>query len=291
MLHSRPITGLFRFSLLGGLGLLAFAGSAAVATTPETAAEASLSNLIQTLVVDSIPRDFDNKKDWGKTKRVVNGLSLKNDGDGLKLREHKKEVNDGVWKEYHGTLVDPQQQFHVRLANLHAGAPGHTALQLVLTAQLHGDARVEQWKDGIRLLDATSDADCKLEVTLGCDVAWHWGPGGLLGELIVEPKVTSVDITLLEFRLNHVGKLGGWAAKELGEGLKGTVSHELHQQQPKLVEKINATIEKKKDRLHFSPDQALASGANKIQSLLHLGDSSAPAAAKDTAAVKSAPAR
>jgi hypothetical protein len=271
MLRSRPITGLFYFSLLGGLGLLAFAGSAAVATTPETAAETALSNLIQSLVVESIPRDFDNKKDWGKTKQIFNGLSLKDDGDGLKLRAHKKEVNDGTWREFHGTLVDPQQQFHIRLTNLHAGAPGHTAVQLILTAQLHGTARVEQWKDGLRLLDSTADADCKLEVTLGCDIAWHWNAGGLLGELVVEPKVTSLDIKLLEFRLNRVGKLSGWAAKELGEGLKGTVSHELHQQQPKLLAKINASIEKKKDHLHFSPDQALASGANKIQLLLHLG--------------------
>ena len=120
MLPSRRSLVCSHFSLLGGLGLLAFAGSAAVATTPETAAEASLSNLIQSLVVESIPRNFDNKKDWGKTKQIVNGLSLKNDGDGLKLREHKKEVNDGTWREFHGTLVDPQQQFHIRLANLHA---------------------------------------------------------------------------------------------------------------------------------------------------------------------------
>src|ERR1700761_2008088 len=166
MFRPRSITGLLYVSLFGGLGVLGLTGSAALATPSESAAEAAISSIIQKLVVDSVPRDFDSKKDWGKTTKVVNGLTLKDDGDGLKLRAHKKEVNDGVWKEFHGTLVDPEQQFHVRLENLHQGAPGHSLLQLVLTAQLHGDARIQQWKDGLRLLDSTTDADAKLEVTL-----------------------------------------------------------------------------------------------------------------------------
>jgi hypothetical protein len=238
-----------------------------------TFVEQTLSSMIQSLVVDSIPRDYDNHKDWGKTKPVVNGLKLARGPDGnLQLQEHKKVVNNGLWKEYHVTLLDPQQELQVRLAGLRAGQPGHTLLELVLVAKVRGQARLEDWKDGVKLFTLTSDADCKLEADLGFDVAWSWKPGAVLGDLVVEPKVTTIDIKLLEFQLNKVSKIEGWTARQLGDAIEGTVSHELHQQQPKLVAKINAAIDKKKDKLQFSPDQALSNGIGKLEMLLHPTD-------------------
>ena len=186
--------------------------------------------------------------------------------------EHKKVVNNGLWKEYHVTLLDPQQELQVRLAGLRAGQPGHTLLQLVLVAKVRGQARLEDWKDGLKLFTLTSDADCRLEADLQFDVAWYWKPGSVLGDLVVEPKVTTLDIKLLEFQLNKVSKIEGWTARQLGDAIEGTVSHELHQQQPKLIAKINAAIDKKKDKLHFSPDQALTTGLGKLETLLRPTD-------------------
>ncbi len=240
-----------------------------------TFVEQTLSTMIQSLLVDSIPREYDNHKDWGKTKPIVNGLKLERGPDGLQLMEHKKVVNNGLWKEYHVTLLDPQQELQVRLAGLRAGQPGHTLLQLVLVDKVRGQARLEDWKDGVKLFTLTSDADCKLEADLGFDVAWSWKPGSVLGDLVVEPKVTTLDLKLLEFQLNKVSKIEGWTARQLGDAIEGTVSHELHQQQPRLVAKINAAIDKKKDKLHFSPDQALTSGLGKLETLLRPTDAPA----------------
>jgi len=109
-------------------------------------------------------------------------------------------------------------------------------------------------------------------VSLQFDVAWYWKPGSVLGDLVVDPKVTTLDIKLLEFQLNKLSKLEGWTARQLGDAVEGTISHELHEQQPKLIAKINAGIDKKKDRLHFSPEQALAGGLGKLQTLLRPAD-------------------
>ena len=82
--------------------------------------------------------------------------------------------------------------------------------------------------------------------------------------------------------------LQGWAVRELGDGLKPEIERQLHREEPKLVEKLNAAIQKKKDHLHFSPDAAVSDGVSKLESLLHLDDerrgprTTAQALARDT---------
>jgi hypothetical protein len=234
--------------------------------------EESLSSIVRQLVIDSLPRQYTDDKNWGKTTNVVNGLKIEHDGDGLKIRKHTHEVNDGLWKEYRAELVDPNKELRIRVDNVHSSGPNQTSLQLFLAARLHGQARLEQWKDGVKLLNLNTEAECKIEARLDMDVRWRWEPGSLFGEMTVEPKVTRAELRLVDFDLQKVSKLQGWAARELGDGLKHTIAKQLQREEPKLVEKINSAIQKKQSHLHFSPDAAVTNGLSKLESLFHLDD-------------------
>lgn len=248
-----------------------------VTATPGPNIEESLTAIVQQLVAESLPRQFTDEKKWGKTTKVVNGLKIEHDGDGIKIRKHTHEVNDGLWEEYRAELIDPQNQLQIRVESVRNSGPNQTSLQLFLAARLHGEARLEQWKDGIKLLNMNTEANCKIEARLDMELRWHWQPGALFGDMSVEPKVTGADLKLVDFDLQKVSKLQGWAARELGDGLKHTIARQLHREEPKLVEKLNAAIQKKQSRLHFSPDAAVSGGVSKLESLLHFDD--APAAA------------
>jgi len=247
-------------------------------TVPMPTTEESVSSMIQSLVADSLPREYIDDKKWGKTAKVVNGLSIKSDGDGIKIRKHTHEVNDGLWKEYRAELVDPKKQLDIRVQNIHAGDAGTTSLQLFLATPLHGEAKLEQWKDGAKLFNITTEADCKIEARIDMDVRVAIKPATLIGDVSVEPRVTRADLKLVDFQLQKVSKLQGWAARELGDGLKPMIAAELHRQEPKLVEKMNAAIQKNQNRLHFSPDAALTGGFSKLESLLHFDEAPKPPA-------------
>jgi len=219
-------------------------------------------------VTANLPREFDDHKDWGKTKRVMNGLSISADDGEFKLKEHTHEVKNGFWKRYDAKLVDPQHQFKVWVANMHTSGPGRTALQLFLVVRLDGQARLEQWKDGVKLFNCTTEAECTVQVRLDFDVQWRWAPGAILGDLIIEPKVTGAELKLEEFDLKKAGKIEGWAARELGDGLKGLVAKELRHQEPKLVDKLNVAIAKKRSRMHLSADAVIADGWSKLEDFL-----------------------
>jgi hypothetical protein len=227
----------------------------------------SLSALAQRIVLDSLPKQFADQRDWGQTKKIVNGLHLKEEGDRLKIEKHTKEVKDGIWKQYRIDVVDPEHQLQIRIADLHQTDPGHSAFQILLSAKLHGQGRWEQWKDGIKLLNFNAEADSRIEARLDCEMAVDWKPGGVLGQLNIEPKVTGARLELVDFDLEKVSKIEGRTAHELGERLQNTLAKKLHAEEPKLVEKLNKAIQKRQDRLRFSPDDVVANGLSKLESL------------------------
>jgi hypothetical protein len=239
--------------------------------------ERSLSDMIQQIVADSLPRQFTDDRQWGKTTKVINGLKIEHDGVGIKIRKHTHEVNDGLWKQYRAELVDPDKQLQIRVANLHATGPNLTSLQLLLSARLRGQARVEQWTDGVKLFTITADADCKIDARLDMDVHTSWKPGELLPEMSVEPKITAADLTLADFELQKISKIEGWTARRLGDELKPLIAKQLHSQEPKIVDRLNAAIQKHQGQFHISPDAAVSGTLSKLESFLNIDDSPKPA--------------
>jgi hypothetical protein len=227
----------------------------------------SLSALAQRIVLDSLPKQFEDQRDWGHMKKVVNGLHFKEDGDRLKIEKHTKDVKDGIWKQYRIDVVDPEHQLQIRIADVRQTDAGHSAFQILLSAKLHGVASWEQWKDGIKLLNANVEADSRIEARLDCEMAIDWKPSGVLGQLSIEPKVIGARLELVDFDLKKVSKIEGRAAHELGERLQNTLAKKLHAEEPKLVEKLNKAIQKRQDRLRFSPDDVVANGLSKLESL------------------------
>jgi hypothetical protein len=231
----------------------------------------SLSRLAQRIVLENLPKQFEDQRDWGHTTRVVNGLHLKEEGDRLKIEKHTKEVKNGIWKQYRISAVDPEHELQVRIANLRQTDSSHSAFQVLLSAKLHAEGRWEQWKDGIKLLNVNAEADCRIEARLDCEMAIDWKPSGLLGQFSIEPRVTGARLELIDFDLKKLSKIEGRLAHELGERLKDTLAKKLHAEEPKLVDKLNKAIEKRQDRLRFSPDDVVANGFSKLESLFDIG--------------------
>ena len=227
----------------------------------------SLSNLAQRIVLENLPKQFVDQRDWGHTTRVMNGLHFDNDGDRLKIEKHTKEVKDGIWKQYRIDLIDPEHQLHIQIANLRQIDSTRSAFQVLLSAKLHAEGRWEQWKDGVKLLNVNAEADGRIEARLDWVMAIDWKPTGLLGQITVEPKVTGARLELVDFDLKKVSKIEGKLAHELGERLKDTLAKKLHDEEPKVVDKLNKAIEKRQDHLRFSPGDVVEGSFSKLESL------------------------
>ncbi len=234
----------------------------------DDAGEQSLSEMVRQILLDNVPRDFAGDNDWGRQREVASGLKFDRSGGRLKVERRTKEVNDGLWTNYHVTLVDPTQNLRVKIAGLRRVGPGRLAFQVFLSAQLDGEARYERWRRGIKMLNFKADAGSTIEAVLDCEVALRIAPGAFLGDLLIEPKVNGVRLALVDIDLERVSRIDGAVAEELGDRLRRALERGLRGRETEIADKLNEAARKNPDRLRISSARVLAAGWSKAQELL-----------------------
>lgn len=249
-------------------GALAEGDNSSTPVAGDRDGQSVLTGFLEQVVRDQLKTEYVDDDDWGKTRRVTVGYQLKGKPFEWDLKKRTKEVNDGLWEKYKVRLIDPDENLHLRLSKLEM-ADGRLVFELALSARLAGDARLERWRQGIKMLNAHVEADGTIDVTLSGSVGIRLVKSdGTLPAVAIEPVLTDVDIKLRKFDLKRVSKLDGGAAHELGDSLKETIQNELNRRESKIVAKLNKSIEKRKDRLVLSADEFARTGWAKLQKSL-----------------------
>jgi hypothetical protein len=254
-------------ALVAALGVAGIDVRASAVGASAAATEQTLSGLVRRTILENLPREFAGDNDWGQKREVASGLKFQTGGGRLRISKRTKEVNDGLWTNYHVTLVDPAQHLRVHVADFRRVGPGRVALQIFLSARLDGEARYERWRRGIKMLNFKADAQSTVEAALDCEVGLRLVPGWFLGDLVVEPKVKSVRLSLVDIDLARVSRIDGPAAEELGDRLRHALDRELRGRQDEIAQKLNEAAQKNPERLRFSTDKLLALGWGKAQEL------------------------
>jgi hypothetical protein len=254
--------------------------------------EEPLASAIRQAIIAELKDKYEDDKNWGHTTPALRGIRLRGQGLRLHWETRTKQVNDGLWKRYVVTMVEPERQLHVGLDHLHLNDAGRLTFTLRLAATLHGEARIEQWERGIKLLGTSAAGDATVAATIDCDVGIRFESGKLANDVLLDPHVAAIHLELVDLDVRRISKLGGKAAHELGDSFTPMVARQLKRREAKLVEKANASIEKHRDVLRLPVDQFVASGWAKIQSLLPLvaPSAAAPMDSSPTSATPTSPA-
>lgn len=218
-----------------------------------------MDQLITKWVLKQMPHVYQRNKDWGKQSERWDGIEWDTKGGRIYTKRRKKKVNHGTWRQYSATLLDPHQQFSVRMTNIHNTSDGRLAFRLEFRSKIKLKARQSEWVKGFQLysLSAEGKASVQLVVDLSLDVKLD--PGTFPPDLIFLPHAESADIVVSDFRIDRVSKLGG----EFAEQVTRLVRHELDQEVAKkkieLVQKINKEIDEERDKLRLSLTEAMNS--------------------------------
>lgn len=222
----------------------------------QEAAYPELSALLQSVLVAKLPREFEERSNWGKTVRIFDGLKFTGQGFKTKVRERKKEVPHGTWKRFRVWFDDPSRDVALRVRDVRRLDAERVAFVIDADFAFHGEAELKQWSNGVHLLGVTTLADMRLKITLRCEVAARFEAPGGKPELVIEPKVTGTDVELTAFDLKRVGTvLRGKLAHELGDELRGEIRKQLNRQEPRIRAEANEAIAKSLDegKIRISP--------------------------------------
>ena len=235
-----------------GPGISTFAG-----ITPEM-----IGRLVIPLIKEAVPREFEGEKDWGKTKKITTGVRSEGNFFRFDIHSKRSEVNDGVWKKYRVTLVEPDKNLEIRVDDLHRLDSGKYALKLFVAAKAHGWARAVVYEHGVHIISLEAEGDTAIRLWLDAeiDVAKVESSTFIPG-VELRPVVTEARLKFDDFKLKRISDVRGAVAKELGDLLRKELEKQLSG--PKLVDRLNRAFQKHPERLRLSPDALLGKSAAK----------------------------
>lgn len=254
----RPVLAIFYLLLLAGPSAI----DSAVAAEP--ANPNPLDELLTAVARDQLPHDYENRKHWGRTTEIWDGLHIARDGLRIKTKRRKKEVNDGTWKMYRVRLIDPREHLTVGLENVRDLGDGRAAFDVVADGRLAAFGRLSQWVKGVQLVSVSADADARVQMRISFEMTMRLDFNKLPPDVLLSPRATQADIRLVEFRLRRISDAHGPLVKELGDSLRHVLNDELEDRRHKLAEKINAKLDKSRDKLRLSPHDLLSSKWNEV---------------------------
>lgn len=220
---------------------------------PQNALAATLSRLLE----DAIPPEYEKQKDWGATAEIPAGWRVTGKPFHLHMSQRTHTVNHGVWKHYKLRLIDPQQNLHVTLADVRTIGPGRVAFTLKGDAKIDAWARAKVYEYGVHLVALEFESDMRVQVVVQGELAVELHHGNSGATLAIVPVVTASRLEIGDFHLRRVSNAKGPLVRELGDGVRKLAEEELNG--PRLTEKLNRAIAKKRDRLAFRPAELLES--------------------------------
>ncbi|MGC3967680.1 MAG: hypothetical protein QM775_09995 [Pirellulales bacterium] len=212
------------------------------------AALATLSQTARSILIEALPEQIEKKDDWGETRDRLSQLKLKNDGLKLRFEKTTKPVNHGLWKQLIVVPVEPDK--NLRFEILEARGNGRiVAFQVLVHTPLVATARVERWRTGVKMLNFSTEADATIEMRLAGELQYDYVTQDGTKYLTLAPRVTAVDVKLVEFDLRRISKAAGPLVQELGDMLTDPLADQLDKHEPKIVDKVNKSIAKRQDKL------------------------------------------
>ena len=231
----------------------------AVSVLESTDAGESIDRILTQLALESIPHSYTSDKHWGKQSERWDGIKWKRDGLRISTKRRKKMVNHGTWKKYTVELLDPNEEFAVKLKDLRRLENGKTGFDVHFTARLKIRARQSKWVKGVQLYSLSASGHAAVRLTVSCELGVSLDITRFPPDLVFDPSVTAADIVIDEFRLHRISKAGGEVAQQVTRMVRKELDEKVEQKKTKLVEKINRELTSKKSKLRLSVADAIES--------------------------------
>ena len=218
-----------------------------------------LDNFLTSLALESMPVRYVEDKDWGKQSERWDGVKVSFKNGRLRTKRRKKLVNHGTWDRFEVSLVDPENSFSVQMNNFKETESDRVTFDVVITAKVDVMARQAKWVKGMQLYSISADGSADVQLAISASLGTRMDVSRFPPDITFDPHVEAAKIRLANFRIDRVSKAGGEFAQQVTRVVKSQLDKKIASKEEKLVQKLNAKIEKSRDRLTLSAHDALKS--------------------------------
>ena len=203
-----------------------------------------------------IPHQFEDDDGWGEETKIQSGLNMRFDDGQLKTSRRWKHVNHGNWQQGAGTLVEPEQRFHLSAARLPDPEADIHRYCVDVSARLRVTGRQQQWSYGVMLWSVSAEAvaDVTLHLVLAVKSEVVQNERGT--RLRFFPEVTQAEAQITNFSLRRISHLKGKPVQEFGDLFERLIRKRVARENKNLAPRINTALEKKREQLEIPFDIA-----------------------------------
>jgi hypothetical protein len=218
-----------------------------------------IDRLLTKLVLENIPHNFEETKDWGAQDERWNGVKFRREGLKIETKRRKKLVNHGTWKKYSAQLRNPTEEFTVQIKNMRETEDDKLAFDVHFLAHLDIQGRQAKWVKGVQLYSIGVEGHTQVRLVVSIELEVKMGGSVFPPDLVFVPVATDADLVVDEFRIDRVGKAGGEFAQQVTKGVRTKLDEKINEKKQKLLKKINKSLTKQQDKLRISIADAVES--------------------------------
>lgn len=222
------------------------------ATPVQIDAGEKIDQLLTRLVLENIPHEFEDTKDWGRQVERWDGVKFRREGLKIETERRKKLVNDGTWTRYSVQLRDPKEKFSIQIKNMREPVKNKFTLEVHFVSELSLKARHSKWLRGVQLFSVSAEGFASLRLVVSVDLEIKPVSLKFPPDFVVSPVVKTADIILDEFRIDRIGKVGGEVSQQITKAIRSELDEKIEKKEPKLVQRMNKEIHKNRDDLRIS---------------------------------------
>lgn len=200
-----------------------------------------LNQQLRQLVLQQLPAHYVDDRKWNRREEIST----------LIPRREPLIMNQGTWQKYELWPVDPANTLAIRLTDVRNLDSGVIAFNLACDLTVDLTARQAKWQRGVQLYSLHADVTTRLTLALDCRLGVKFDLQSAPA-LILAPHVESAQITLHEFRIHRISKVGGEVAQQATRMARKWWDEHTVEQQDKLATAINNQIQKKPEKLRIA---------------------------------------
>lgn len=199
-----------------------------------------LNQQLRSLVLQHLPDHYVDDRKWNRREEIST----------LIPRREPVIMNHGTWQKFELWPVDPHNTLAIRLTDVRNLDSGVIAFNLACDLTVDLTARQAKWQRGVQLYSLHADITTRLTIALDCRLGVKFDLQ-TQPALILAPHVESTQITLHEFRIHRISKVGGELAQQATRFARQWWDEHTAEQQAKLATAINNQIQKKPEKLRI----------------------------------------
>jgi ribosomal protein L31E len=200
-----------------------------------------LNQQLRKLALQHLPESYVDDRKWDRTETIKT----------LIPRSEPLVMKHGTWTKYELTPVDPERTLAIRLTNVRHNEDDRLAFNLACDLTVDVEARQARWQRGVQLYSLKADITARVTVELDCRLGLRLD---LKSEpaVVLAPHVQATQVTLHEFRIHRISKVGGEFAQQATKAARKWLEEHASEHEAKLTESINKQLQKKPEKLRIA---------------------------------------